>query len=248
MNTSGSTWFSTSRQAEITRFAICGETLVENTVPRTRFTSPSSVTWRGFKAPRTGGINSSTSPPPLGFAPLLRTFIVIPHMLKLSNRGNVTVLRTSTDMSNSSLVMPESTMFTGFLQKMARGRSPSMNHPMDLLSPQLCTSGLPAIPPPTSTPGLSLSVVPVSFISTWQPSEICSTRRKKLASKSCSPGASWSLWRIFSIFRGFLDRMEATMRSRNMQQPSNLRVGMVWLWLCCAVLLSLSVRCAASVR
>ena len=69
-------------------------------------------------------------------------------------------------MSWQSLVNPENVMDTLLLEKIASGIIPSMNHPMERLTPQLCGS---FIAPPRRIPGLNFKLVPVSLISTTQP-------------------------------------------------------------------------------
>ena len=120
------------------------------------------------------------SPPPPGATPLLTMFSARPSSTPncLLIIGSVTVRMVSTEMSTSSLVIPCRVRSTGFLAKRQTGMTTSRKYPMARAVPQSCEMRL----PPVTMPGLYLSVVPVSLISTFMPFVSLSSRRSNDAS------------------------------------------------------------------
>mmetsp|Transcript_16193 Transcript_16193/g.44282 ORF Transcript_16193/g.44282 Transcript_16193/m.44282 type:complete len:202 (+) Transcript_16193:1037-1642(+) len=196
---------------------------MEYATPRMRFTMPSSTRLTGGSCFMMGTL-SMTSPPPIGLAPLLKTFSSSPLSSTPSrfNKGRVTVRMTSMLGSKWSLVMPFSVMDKGFLPKSAKVMRGSRNHPTLRDRPQ--SWNRPG--PPTMTPGLYFRDVPVSLISTTHPFVSFSIKRKKEASKSRSPGLV-SLSLMSSIRIDFPLRVDRSSLSLKLFEPLNLSSPML---------------------
>ena len=121
-----------------------------------------------------------TSPPPPGATPLLTMVSASPSSTPNWRLiiGSVTVRMVSTETSVSSLVMPVRVRSTGFFAKRQIGITTSRKYPIARAVPQSCEMRL----PPVTMPGLYLSVVPVSLISTFMPFVSLSSRRSSDAS------------------------------------------------------------------
>mmetsp|Transcript_12648 Transcript_12648/g.32516 ORF Transcript_12648/g.32516 Transcript_12648/m.32516 type:complete len:255 (-) Transcript_12648:100-864(-) len=221
MNTSASSLLRTPRAPSTSRLLVCGATSMLCAMPRTRFTMPSSTSSIGCSA-RTAGHWSSTTPPPPGGAPRESTLSskAASSPTACFRSGSVTVRQVSTLGSTPSLVSPLSVMDSGFLPNSDSKTSGSRKYPMPRLVPQSCSTRAPLI----TIPGLYLSRVPVSLISTAQPSVTFSIRRSSEASYSRSPGCS-SPARMSSSRSGRPDTVASTSRARKLAAPWNLSIA-----------------------
>ena len=180
MYTSGRNLFRTALDASTRRFPVCGETRTVKATPRTRFTRPSSVQSIVLSSRAIGSLSwiSPVWPP----ASALRRTICNARPSSTPNRrlriGSVTARNVSTEISASSLVTPTRVTSTGFFANRPTQRTISRKYPIPRLEPQSCR----ILRPPVTIPGLYLSAVPDSLISTAIPFVSLSSRRSAEAS------------------------------------------------------------------